>query len=261
MREFRIIRFVYLPVSVAIALVLFLGGCSQTPNAYAPAGAGRFSTVVIDAGHGGKDSGGVSGRGAPIFLREKDLTLDTAKRVRDELRRAGLKTVMMRNDDHFVELDDRVRFANQQGAGAVLVSIHYDAVSNHSMHGAKTFFWRADSHGLATRIQQQLVAATDEADLGVMRRRLRLTRNPEIPCVLCECAYVTNPAEAQKVAQGSYRQRIAHGVAQGILQEHRQGDAGIAQVPEIYAPMSRQSDKYQSSAKRSHRHSRHHSKT
>ena len=45
----------------------------------------HFSTVVIDAGHGGKDSGGVSGRGAPIFLREKDLTLDTAKRVRDEL--------------------------------------------------------------------------------------------------------------------------------------------------------------------------------
>src|ERR1700730_5512749 len=255
------LRFGYWSVWTGVVLVLFFGGCVQTPSTLAPGGIGHFSTVVIDAGHGGKDSGGVSGRRAPIFLREKDLTLDTAKRVRDELRRAGLKTVMMREDDHFVELDDRVRFANQQGPGAVLISIHYDAVSNHSMHGAKTFFWRADSHGLATRIQQQLVAATDEADLGVMRRRLRLTRNPEIPCVLCECAYVTNPAEAQKVAQGSYRQRIAHGVAQGILQEHRQGDAGIAQVPEIYAPMSRQSDKYQSSAKRSHRHSRHHSKT
>jgi len=122
---------------------------------------------------------------------------------------------MMREDDHFIELDDRVRFANRQGPGAVLVSIHYDAVSNHSMHGAKTFYWRADSHGLATRIQQQLVTATDETDQGVMRRRLRLTRNPEIPCVLCECAYLTNPAEAQKVATDSYRRRIAHGIAQG----------------------------------------------
>jgi len=244
MFEFSTVRFVCSAVSMAASMVLVLGGCAETPSAYAKAGPGHFSTVVIDAGHGGKDSGGVSGRGARIFLQEKDLTLDTAKRVRDELRRAGLRTVMMREDDHFVELDDRVRFANRQGPGAVLVSIHYDAVSNHAMHGAKTFFWRADSHGLATRIQQQLVAATDETDQGVMRRRLRLTRNPDIPCVLCECAYVTNPAEAQKVATDRYRQRIAHGIAQGILEEEKLGDAGIAPVPELYAPMSKASDKH-----------------
>jgi len=249
-------RFVFWSFWMALSLVLFLGGCTQTPSAYVSAGAGHFSTVVIDAGHGGKDSGGVSGPRAPIFLREKDLTLLTAKLVRDELRRAGLKTVMMREDDHFIELDDRVRFANRQGPGAVLVSIHYDAVSNHSMHGAKTFYWRADSHGLATRIQQRLVTATDETDQGVMRRRLRLTRNPEIPCVLCECAYLTNPAEAQKVATDSYRRRIAHGIAQGILEEHKLGDAGIAPVPQISAPMSEGADKYQSRIKGSHRRSR-----
>jgi len=244
-------RSILRPVSMAVALVLFLGGCVETPGA--PLGAGDFSTVVIDPGHGGKDSGGLSGRRAPIFLREKDLTLDTAKRVRDELRRAGLRTVMMREDDHFVELDDRVRFADRQGPAAVLVSIHYDAVSNQAMHGAKTFFWRADSHGLATRIQQQLVAATDETDQGVMRRRLRLTRNPDIPCVLCECAYITNPAEARKVASESYRERIAHGIAQGILEQRKLGDAGIAPVPELSAPLSKASDKYETPKKRSHR--------
>ena len=153
--------------------------------------------------------------------------------MRDELRKAGLKTVMMREDDHFVELDDRVSIANRQGPGAVLVSIHYDAVSSSAPHGAKTFFWRADSHGLATRIQQQLVAATDETDLGVIRRRLRLTRNPKIPCVLCECAYITNPAETQKVAMESYRKQIAHGIAQGILEEHNLGDSGIAPVQKL----------------------------
>jgi N-acetylmuramoyl-L-alanine amidase len=246
-------RFGYWSVWTGVVLVLFFGGCVQTPSTLAPGGIGHFSTVVIDAGHGGKDSGGVSGRRAPIFLREKDLTLDTAKRVRDELRKAGLKTVMMREDDHFVELDDRVSIANRQGPGAVLVSIHYDAISSSAPHGAKTFFWRADSHGLATRIQQQLVAATDETDLGVIRRRLRLTRNPNIPCVLCECAYVTNPAEAQKVAMESYRKQIAHGIAQGILEEHKLGDSGIAPVPEIYAPLSKASDKYQSSPRHSHR--------
>jgi N-acetylmuramoyl-L-alanine amidase len=247
----RVFRFSFWLVSVVVSLVLFLGGCTQAPTPPASAGLGHFSTVVIDAGHGGKDSGGVSGRRAPIFLREKDLTLDTAKRVQAELRRAGLRTVMMREDDHFVELDDRVRVANRQGPGAVLVSMHYDAVSNEAMHGAKTFFWRADSHGLATRIQQRLVAATDETDQGVMRRRLRLTRNPEIPCVLCECAYITNPAEARKVATESYRQRIVDGIARGILEEHKLGDAGIAPVPEIYAPLSSASDKYPSPRKRS----------
>jgi N-acetylmuramoyl-L-alanine amidase len=247
-------RLIFWSASIAVSLTMFLGGCVQTPSGTVSAGGGHFSTVVLDPGHGGKDSGGVSGRRASIFLREKDLTLDTAMRVRDELRRAGLRTIMMRDDDHFVELDDRVLFANRQGPGAVLISIHYDAVSNSGPHGAKTFFWRADSHGLATRIQQQLVAATDETDLGVMRRRLRLTRNPEIPCVLCECAYITNPAEAQKVATEGYRRRIAHGIAQGILEEYKLGDAGIAPVPELNAPMSRASDKYQSQGKPLHRH-------
>ena len=251
-------RFIFWPTSLMISLG-FLSGCASTPRAHLPAGGGHFSTVVIDPGHGGKDSGGVSGRSAPIFLREKDLTLDTARRVRDELRRAGLRTVMIREDDHFVELDDRVSFANRQGPGAVLVSIHYDAVSDHALNGAKTFFWRADSHGLATRIQQHLVAATGETNLGVIRRRLRLTRNPEIPSVLCECAYLTNAAEARNVAMDGNRQRIADGIAQGILEQYRIGDAGIAPVPEIWAPMSKASDKYQ--GRQPHRHTHKKTKT
>jgi N-acetylmuramoyl-L-alanine amidase len=245
--------FRYWRASLVIFLALF-GGCAQPPSARLPAGAGHFSTVVIDPGHGGKDNGGVSGRASPIFLREKDLTLDTAKRVRDELRRAGLRTVMIREDDHFVELDDRVDIANRRAPGAVLVSIHYDAVSDRALNGAKTFFWRADSHGLATRIQEHLVAATGETNVGVIRRRLRLTRNPNIPAVLCECAYLTNPTEARKAATDSYRQRIADGIAQGILAEHKLGDAGIAAVPEISAPLSKASDKYQGHGP--HRHTR-----
>jgi N-acetylmuramoyl-L-alanine amidase len=258
MFRLRTFSFISGPASLAISLA-FLSGCARIPSAGLSAGAGHFSTVVIDAGHGGKDSGGVSGRRAPIFLREKDLTLDTAKRVRDELRSAGLRTVMIREDDHFVELDDRVNIANRQGAGAVLVSIHYDAVSDSAKNGAKTFFWRVDSHGLATRIQEHLVAATGETNLGVIRRRLRLTRNPNIPSVLCECAYLTNPAEARKAAAEGYRQRIAHGIAQGILEEHKLGDAGIASVPEISAPLSRASDKYE--GHRPNRHARKKSKT
>ncbi len=202
----------------------------------------HFRTVVLDAGHGGKDNGGTSGRG-PVFVREKDVTLDTARRVRDLLKRSGLRVVMVRNGDYFVELDDRVALANRTGPGAVLVSIHYNAVGDSRASGVQTFFWHANSHGLATRIQRGVVAATGEHDWGVTRRRLRLTRNPEIPCVLCECAYLTNPSEVLKVANGSYRQKIATGIANGIIEQARSGDRGIPPVPEIWAPMSRGTDR------------------
>jgi N-acetylmuramoyl-L-alanine amidase len=240
----------FVPAFLGIATATLLGSCAHAPKP--GAGARRFSAVVIDAGHGGKDSGGMSGRRASISLREKDMTLDTARRVRELLRRGGLRTTMVREDDHFVELDDRVAFANRQGPGSILVSIHYDAVGGSAPNGAKTFFWRADSHGLATRIQAHLVAKTGEANIGVLRRRLRLTRNPDIPCVLCECAYLTNPAEASKVANEKYRQRIAEGIAEGILEQYRLGDAGIAPVPEIWAPLSKASDKHESRSRSSH---------
>jgi hypothetical protein len=61
------------------------------------------------------DSGGTSGRGSNPFQREKDLTLDTAKRVRELLRRSGLRVVMMREGDYFIELDERVARANKEG--------------------------------------------------------------------------------------------------------------------------------------------------
>ena len=236
-----------------VALAALLGGCAHAPEREGQV-AGRFSTVVVDAGHGGKDSGGTSGRRAAIYLAEKDMTLDTARRVRNILRGGGLRTVMIRDDDHFVELDDRVAIANRQGKGSILISIHYDAVGSSVPRGAKTFFWHADSHGLATRVQTHLVAKTGEANLGVFRRRLRLTRNPEIPCILCECAYLTNPAEAAKVVSERYREQIAEGIAEGILEERRLGDAGIAPVPEIWAPLSKASDRRESYSTASHRH-------
>ena len=232
------------PTSFTALSALFVGCAHGPAGANLGAAKGNFTTVLIDPGHGGKDNGGTSGRRSSPFQREKDLTLDTAKRVRDELKRAGLRTLMTREDDHFVELDDRVAMGNQLGASAVLVSIHYNATGSSRPNGVQTFFWHANSHGLATRIQAAVVASTGETDNGVTRRRLRMTRNPEIPCVLCECAYLTNPTENAKVAQDSYRQLVANGIANGILQEYRLDDAGIAPVPEIWAPLSKESDKY-----------------
>src|SRR6202035_5902221 len=105
-------------LSALTAFSALFVGCAHGPAGANLGGAakGNFTTVLIDPGHGGKDNGGTSGRRSSPFQREKDLTLDTAKRVRDELKRAGLRTLMTREVDHFVELDDRVAMGNQLGA-------------------------------------------------------------------------------------------------------------------------------------------------
>ncbi len=234
--------------------LLLLNACTHVGTKDADISKGGFTTVVLDAGHGGQDNGGTSRRGASPFQLEKNLTLDTAKRVRDLLRRSGFRVVMMRDDDYFIELDDRVARANKEGSRAILVSIHYNATSNSSASGAETYFWRADSHGLATRIESHVVNATGEHSGGVIRRRLRLTRNPNIRCVLCECAYLTNAKENARVADPNTRQRVAQGIAAGILEQARLGDDGIPPVPEIWAPLSRAEDARGGGGHASHRH-------
>jgi N-acetylmuramoyl-L-alanine amidase len=202
------------------------------------ASAASPSLVIIDAGHGGKDSGG-SGNG----LVEKELTLDTAKRLRDKLSKAGVKNIMLRDTDVFIELDDRVAMANKYaGRDAVLVSIHFNAVSSSSPHGLETFFWRPDATALAARIQKNTARATGFTDIAINRRRLRLTRNPEIPAVLVEGAYMTNASDAKKLAAASTRDAIAEGICNGILELRKNGEVGIQRVPEIATPLSRPSD-------------------
>ncbi|VVM07452.1 N-acetylmuramoyl-L-alanine amidase LytC [Methylacidimicrobium cyclopophantes] len=242
-------------------LVALVGGFTSPTAAFA-APMRPFSVVLLDPGHGGSDNGGTSRPLPGGRLLEKDLALDTARRVARFLRKEGFRVVMTRTDDRFVDLDERVRMANRLGPGAVVVSIHYNALGDGSVRGAETFFWHADSHGLATRIEHYLAGVVGESGRGVTRRRLRLTRNPTIPAVLAECAYLTNPREARLVAQPQVRERIARAIADGILEEARLGDQGIAAVPEIWAPLSRASDaRTVSKHSRKKHHGKHRAKT
>jgi N-acetylmuramoyl-L-alanine amidase len=202
------------------------------------ASAASPSLVIIDAGHGGKDSGG-SGHG----LMEKQLTLDTARRLKAKLTKAGVKNVMLRDTDVFIDLDDRVAMANKYvGRDAVLVSIHFNAVSSSAPNGLETFFWRPDATALAARIQKNVARSTGFKDVGLNRRRLRLTRNPEIPAVLVEGAFMTNPGDAKKLAQPATLDAIAEGICNGILELRKHGETGIQRVPEIASPLSRPTD-------------------
>lgn len=198
-----------------------------------------FRTVVIDAGHGGEDPGAISRH---TRQQEKDLTLDLAKRLRAELG-GSFRTILLRSDDTFIDLDDRVTRANRDG-GAVLVSVHFNSGPS-TVRGPETYYWRVDSHGLAVRLQRAMtqVSPTENANRGLVRRRLRLTRNPEIPCVLVEGGYLSNPVEARLIAEPRYRQSLAKAIASAIRQQAANGDAGTGPLPApLNAPPSRPTD-------------------
>ncbi len=240
----------FLKISAAALAAVLLASCGTAPSSSSPANLGRseyghrsgpkgFKTVIIDAGHGGKDSGAVS---ATTGQREKDLALDTANRIASNLRR-DFNVVMMRSGDTFVDLDDRVLRANQLG-GAILVSMHYNSGPSR-LRGPETYFWRVDSHGLAVRCQQAMagVSPSESGNRGLVRRRIRLTRNPEIPSVLLEGGYLSNPSEARLISEPGYRQKLANSIAAAIRTQAAVGDAGTGPLPKpINAPPSRPTD-------------------
>lgn len=220
------------------AVALFQIGCASSGGGGAdPRKPQGFNTVVVDPGHGGRDSGGRGNK-----LVEKQLTLETALKLGEDLRGSGLRVVMTRTDDRFYLLDERVALANRNRANnAILVSVHYNA-SGRGASGVVTFFWRTDSHGLAVRVQRALAQETGLKDIGVVRRRLRVTRNPDVPCLLVECGYMTNKSDAAKISQPAFRGRVAAGIARGILDQLAQGDGSIPRVPELNEPLSQATD-------------------
>src|SRR5689334_1232163 len=108
-----------------------LGGCATVATNTSH----TFSTVVVDAGHGGKDSGAWRRSGPP----EKVIALDVALRVNEKLRDSQLKTVLTRNNDVFIPLDTRVAIGNQQD-NAIFVSIHFNDSRRSGVQGFETYY-------------------------------------------------------------------------------------------------------------------------
>ncbi len=168
--------------------------------------------IVIDAGHGGYDRGGMPGQRIP----EKGYTLDVAKRLNSVLQNAGYRTVMTRSTDDFVTLGDRVAISNAR-RGAVFVSIHFNGADNYDAHGIETYYYGGRSSGaLAAAIHKKVLAATGEDDRRVRTRPLFVLRRNSNTAVLCELGFLTNKAEAKRIDTGAYRQKLAEAVAAGI---------------------------------------------
>src|SRR5207244_5632160 len=172
---------------------------------------GSLTTVVIDAGHGGHDRGGIPGQ----RIAEKDMTLDVAQRLRNVLAASGYRVVMSRDSDVFVSLPTRVAIANSY-RNALFVCIHFNATQRSGAGGIETYFYSRDSLQLASAIHSYVAGGAPSSNRGVRRRGFYVLRKTNIPAVLVECGFLTNPTEAAYAQSGSYRQKLAEEIAAGV---------------------------------------------
>ena len=181
--------------------------------AAAPTAAAKFSRVVIDAGHGGHD------RGAGIgYTYEKHLAFDVARRLEKILEEQGFKTVMTRNRDEYISLTRRVGIANKTKR-SVFVSVHFNSSKSSDSSGLETFYHNSNSESriLATLVQSATVFKTKFKNRGAKHARYHVLSNNERPAILIECGFLTNRTERVRSLSPTYRQRLAEGIAMGII--------------------------------------------
>jgi len=171
-----------------------------------------FRTVVIDAGHGGHDTGARASSGA----LEKYAALDTALRLDPMLRAAGFQTVLTRNGDYFIPLGQRARISNRQ-ENAIFVSVHYNHAKNRSATGVETFYKSKPSRKIAERIQSYITSLPGVGSRGVKTANFFVLRKNEYPAVLVEGGFLSNRREAARCASPAYREALASAIATAII--------------------------------------------
>lgn len=176
----------------------------------------RYHTVVIDAGHGGYDRGGIPGQ----RIAESIVTLDLAQRLQRNLERAGYRTVLTRSSDVFIPLSQRVAIANRY-RDAIFVSVHFNSAGRRGANGIETYFYSSESSPLAASIHRRVLSSAGSENRGVRRRGYFVLRRTTIPAVLVECGFLTNPSEARLAQTSSYRQKLADEIGRGIQSQPR----------------------------------------
>jgi N-acetylmuramoyl-L-alanine amidase len=216
---------------VTLAFVVSLAACSTVGTPSVKNTTKTFTTVVVDAGHGGKDSGAYRRSGPP----EKMVTLDVAQRLERRLRESQIKTVMTRDSDVFIPLNDRVAMENTQ-KNAIFVSIHFNDSRKRKTHGFETYYHSGASFDLANRIQQKLITIPNSANGGIHTANFRVLRLASCPAVLVECGYLSNRSEGNQARDSEYRELLADRIAEAIV-EQRYGSGVYRPSPQIAAQL------------------------
>lgn len=175
--------------------------------------------IWVDPGHGGHDPGALG----PSGSQEKQVNLGVALRLRDLLVQAGAQVQLTRQDDRFVELRARIQGANAAKAD-IFVSIHANSASNPQAAGIETYYWdnHPDSARLAQAIHRHLVEDLGLRDRGVKKNDYLVLREAQMPAVLVELGFISNPEEERLLTDPSFQQRAAIAIQKGIFDYFQQ---------------------------------------
>ncbi|WP_028548619.1 N-acetylmuramoyl-L-alanine amidase family protein [Paenibacillus sp. UNC451MF] len=171
--------------------------------------------VVIDPGHGGKDTGAVS-----ITKRyEKDFVLALGTKVYKLLEKEPrIEPVMTRDDDTFVELADRASFANEMKAD-LFVAIHGNSTGKESVAGVETYYYTEQSLPFAQIMHEQLLKSTQFPDRKVKQNNFYVVKNTTMPSLLLEIGFLTNRSEEAAMFQDSFQDQVAASIVAAIKQQ------------------------------------------
>jgi N-acetylmuramoyl-L-alanine amidase len=216
----------------------------------------KIGRIVVDAGHGGHDTGTIG----PTGLMEKDICLDVALRLGKIIhqRLPGAEVVYTRSDDTFIPLEERTRVANESKAD-LFISIHANSSHDHAARGIETYYLNLkgspdamevaarenataqesihdledivkkiarsekidESREFAADIQESLAKRIQKMnrtvkDRGVRKAPFVVLVGADMPSILTEISFLSNPADEQLLKKPEHRQRVAEGLYQGV---------------------------------------------
>lgn len=190
----------------------------------------ELPTIIIDAGHGGEDSGAVANG-----LLEKDINLDIAIKLRDFLTSAGYTVIMTRETDISIydssasttrekkvsDLENRLSIINSS-ENNILISIHQNKFEQTQYYGAQIFYSANNSESavLAEYVRQSvtgLLQPDNSRELKAADNTIYILNNATVPAIIVECGFLSNYDEAQKLSDDDYRTKMAFAVFCGFL--------------------------------------------
>ncbi|MGK7376440.1 cell wall-binding repeat-containing protein [Planococcus sp. 1R117A] len=202
-------------------------------------------TIILDPGHGGMYGGTAGYSGNRTGYYEKHANLEISKRIKSELEKLGFAVKMTRTaDTHFnsysssSDLISRMRVANNMAVGnndnSVFVSVHHNATTSPTYGGYETYYFNKaytdynyppdkmqahyspESQRLANVTHNSVISSGVREGRGIVPNSLYVTRNAQMPAVLLEVGYMSNPTEERMIKTAEFQQKVAVSFAKGV---------------------------------------------
>ncbi len=170
----------------------------------------KGKTIVLDPGHGGSDQGASSS--TPSKSLEKNYTLKTAKELKKLLNKEGAHVKMTRSNDKYVSLDDR------NIKGDAFISIHNDALDSSNANGVTVYWFKDKQESLAQTLNSAIQKKALLTNRGSRQQNYQVLRQTDIPAVLLELGYISNPTDESMINDQLHRQVVEQAIVNGLKQ-------------------------------------------